>query len=1572
MHQSGDLLRAAEVFGGVRDDYYVPPESTAVRINVSSSTQPADSRPVHANWVDAAHIAAQGPMSQAANPEGRAAFFAMLLDADARHIVNLTGEPDASVNNPDIDSSLGYVPAYWPAAGVTERLTVGNRVIDVTTQSVTQQGGYNLVTLEVSDQDRGLSQTVQLYQFTGWRSEDTPAAQDMADFSAFTQTVNAGVGTDTVVVHGNVGVGRAGTFITLRQMLSGIEAGTITEDNLVQSITNLVWEGRINRDADYVQTPPQFTMLIEAGLAALRRVGDGNQHRQVPPGAPGGDHGVDQAAHQGADHGNAPGAGGNNPPAAGAAGGNNPPPADGGGDGGRAPQSGMGLVAQSVVTRNRRSAVRSDGTPWPSAPDISPQPTARQDGPIDAGIRIFQAINAASRDIHLPDDVVSQADLQGGARYGHILPPSASAVEVEVNGVARQTHANWVGDNLIVAQGPMSSTSGYSDGVATFFAMAMDNGVECIVNLTGDSDAAIADLALNYWPDMGATEQHTLGDRTISVTNRGATMTGGFEIITLDLQDSRSGLTQTVEMYRFDGWSSGTVPVGPDRERFIEFMDTFYSDSNAAGTTLIHSGVGVGRAGTFAAINQVFDGIAQGNVTDDNLVEAIRDTVWAGRIARGQAFVTGIPQFAMIVESALAAIDVARDSASGDVSGDTPPPAGGNPPGAGAAQSVVTRNLRPATRSDGSAWPAAPDVSQLPSPRNLLAEIRQSSHRQRSELGRGLFRAMDEDGYSRHLHLPADFVAGADLLGGARYDHILPPAGSTVEVEVNGVAQPTHANWVAPELIVAQGPMNQTSDNPEGVAAFLAMAMDNGVSNIINLTNADDAENGTIETQYWPDPGATVQHVLGDRTISVTNNRVTRGPGREIVNLQLRDSRSGLTHTVDVFHFTGWPDLSVPTGGDRANFIAFMSAFTDRATDGTTLVHSDAGVGRAGTVATMMQLFERITDGHVNDANLMEAVRDLVWEGRIARGPEFAGHISQLAMIMEFGLTAINLQAAAVRGVSDDTPPAGGPNAGGGNNGAGRAQGNNDTAPARAPDTAGNPAAVAAGSGGEPPLPPPGGGGDGRQPPLPPVGNREVDQSAAGPGAPSASVSPVFQWQGRSATRADGSPWPAAPDVTALVSAQIDDPGSVGVELFDALAELEIHHSADSAKKNGLVGGARTYLHLPPLNSLVQVNVNGAAEPVHASWIDSHHIAAQGPANHDENPGGLAAFFAMALDNGARHIVNLTGEEDAASDGYDPVYWPASGVTEQFTVGDRVINVTTQTVVHYRDEGYDIVTLAVREGDQPGAPSQIINLYHFPQWPPFGTPGTAAQRFSNFMSVVNGGIGDDIAIVHSNNGTGRTGTFIALRQLLSGINEGTINQGNLIQSVANLIWEGRINRGAKYVQAASQVTMLIEQGLAEIDRLSSIRPLSQVLEMLAEDRLSRPTPDGRGHQLLVTEDRWRELLAPLTVDQLYNLVAHPEAPLHQGNDLYHETLGQVAAEVYAEAYVPELIQSQGGAAQAAAYINSQYPPQSQEAAARGYVDLNAQIRTALSTVVERYIASAARLNSFQQQYRGEQ
>ncbi|KAM7533836.1 hypothetical protein Aperf_G00000108800 [Anoplocephala perfoliata] len=166
-------------------------------------------------------------------------------------------------------------------------------------------------------------------------------------------------------------------------------------------------------------------------------------------------------------------------------------------------------------------------------------------------------------------------------------------------------HANYVDGYkrkraYILTQGPLDSTS------ADFWQMVWTTGASIIIMLTKTVENGKVKCG-QYWPSPDINHgQSTLRFPPFTITNTKQTLeaNGLYTLSQLQLARTNFGELRQVEHYLFLGWPDFDVPREP--KGFLTFLDVIDERLRQLVTNaplIIHCSAGVGRTGTFTAID---------------------------------------------------------------------------------------------------------------------------------------------------------------------------------------------------------------------------------------------------------------------------------------------------------------------------------------------------------------------------------------------------------------------------------------------------------------------------------------------------------------------------------------------------------------------------------------------------------------------------------------------------------------------------------------------------------------------------------------------------------------------------------------------------------------------------------------------------------------------------------------------------------------------------------------------------------------------------------------------------------
>ncbi|KAJ8271455.1 hypothetical protein COCON_G00103140 [Conger conger] len=200
---------------------------------------------------------------------------------------------------------------------------------------------------------------------------------------------------------------------------------------------------------------------------------------------------------------------------------------------------------------------------------------------------------------------------KGKNRYNNVLPYDSSRVKLSAGGSAYDDYinANYMpGYNLrkefIAAQGPLPST------VNDFWRMIWEKNVHTLVMLTRCNEQGRVKCE-KYWPS--GTGHYN----NITVTTTSEIPLEDWTIRDFSVKNVKTAETRTVSHFHFTAWPDHGVPETTEllinfRHLVREHMDQYSRHF----PTVVHCSAGVGRTGTFIAIDRLIFQIERDSVVD--------------------------------------------------------------------------------------------------------------------------------------------------------------------------------------------------------------------------------------------------------------------------------------------------------------------------------------------------------------------------------------------------------------------------------------------------------------------------------------------------------------------------------------------------------------------------------------------------------------------------------------------------------------------------------------------------------------------------------------------------------------------------------------------------------------------------------------------------------------------------------------------------------------------------------------------------------------------------------------------
>uniref|UniRef100_A0AAR2LF44 Receptor-type tyrosine-protein phosphatase epsilon n=1 Tax=Pygocentrus nattereri TaxID=42514 RepID=A0AAR2LF44_PYGNA len=176
---------------------------------------------------------------------------------------------------------------------------------------------------------------------------------------------------------------------------------------------------------------------------------------------------------------------------------------------------------------------------------------------------------------------------------------------------------------------------------------------------------------------------------------------------------------------------------------------------------------------------------------------------------------------------------------------------------------------------------------------------------------------------------------------------------------------------------------------------------------------------------------------------------------------------------------------------------------------------------------------------------------------------------------------------------------------------------------------------------------------------------------------------------------------------------------------------------------------------------------------INASFIDDYFIATQGPLAHT-----VQDFWRMVWEWKCHSIVILTELKEREQEKCVP-YWPAEGSA---SFGEYSVELKRDTLC----ETFSLRDLLLTS--LPEKQSRLVRHFHFHGWPEVGIPSDGKGMIDLIAAVQRQQqqSGNHPIVVHCSAGAGRTGTFIALSNILERVKaEGLLDVFQTVKSLRN-------------------------------------------------------------------------------------------------------------------------------------------------------------------------------------------
>ncbi|XP_019856078.1 PREDICTED: receptor-type tyrosine-protein phosphatase delta-like isoform X2 [Amphimedon queenslandica] len=488
-------------------------------------------------------------------------------------------------------------------------------------------------------------------------------------------------------------------------------------------------------------------------------------------------------------------------------------------------------------------------------------------------------------------------------RYGNINSfDETRVVLTKIPGIEGSDYinANYIDgygsrDTYIACQGPLAETS------PDFWRMIWEQKTSCIVMLTNCVEKG-RPKCHQYWPQTGST---TFGELTVTIIDQQVLAYYTIRTFKINNKDDESF---EVKQFHYTAWPDFGVPDHPNP--IISFIRRV-NNSTHTGPLVVHCSAGVGRSGTFIAIQSMMLMMeTEGKVDVFNFVLDMRH--------KRNYMVQTEAQYMFVHDSLVELIKVGNSEQTVQ-----------NFPKE--AKILLT------TQEDNNIEDAVSVVTALsPLPKQF------------------------EKLNSIDVAIPSQYISASLPVNRAknRYPDILPYESYRVRLlMLPGVSGSDYINasYVdgylrCNQFIMTQGPLSNTVDD------FWRMIWEHRVSAIVMLCGlVEDGKDQSV--QYWPKDQLTQYGDMFIETISETDTGFY--VIREITITHTKQGNE--VRNIKQFHYTDWSENKTPpTTGALMDMIVLVQKAHHLFGGGPVVVHDSSSVGRSGTFCIINIVIERL------------------------------------------------------------------------------------------------------------------------------------------------------------------------------------------------------------------------------------------------------------------------------------------------------------------------------------------------------------------------------------------------------------------------------------------------------------------------------------------------------------------------------------------------------------------------------------------------------------------------------------